>query len=75
MPDALFMKYFVLKPKGADAHAHASRAAMYSYADALNEEDDDQAQLAQELRAWASREVVEAEHGPPPTRETGDDDG
>lgn len=30
--DGLMMKYFVLKPRGNDAYAAASRAAMHAYA-------------------------------------------
>ena len=31
----LRMKYFVLKPRGNDLYAKASRKAMYSYADEI----------------------------------------
>ena len=47
-------RYFVLKPKGNDAYARASRLAMLEYAEAIREENPD---LAGELEEWASREV------------------
>lgn len=49
----LIMKYFVLKPKGTDAYAHASRTAMQTYADLIHFENP---QLATALRRWAQRE-------------------
>lgn len=49
----LVMKYFVLKPKGDDAYAKASRAAMRQYARLIREENQE---LHDELMAWADRE-------------------
>jgi hypothetical protein len=54
MSDGLQMKYFVLKPKGKDAYAVASREAMRRYA---TEIDSDNPVLADELRDWADRET------------------
>jgi hypothetical protein len=53
----LQMKYFVLRPKGTDLHAKASRAAMRQYAKVMAEEN---AQLAVEVLAWATNEQTEA---------------
>ena len=53
---ALEMKYFVLKPQAKsknDRYAFASHAAMFAYADAIEETD---AALARSLRAWAAQE-------------------
>ena len=47
------MKYFVLKPKGDDPFAEASREAMKTYADTIEDEDRE---FALDLRAWAERE-------------------
>lgn len=52
---SLTMKYFVLKPRGCDNHAAASRAAMRAYAEALLGADP---KLSRELREWADRESV-----------------
>lgn len=49
----LQMKYFILKPKGSDAYARASRQAMREYA---NEIMNENLQLANELQEWADRE-------------------
>ncbi len=51
----LEMKYFVLKPKGDDAYAIASREAMRTYAKAI---DDENPVLAQELKMWVTREAM-----------------
>jgi hypothetical protein len=51
----LEMKYFVLKPKGDDLYARASRAAMRQYAKLIQE---DNATLANELREWADKEQI-----------------
>lgn len=51
----LKMKYFVLKPKGEDKYAQASRAAMIEYARII---DDTNPALGQELRHWAGREEL-----------------
>lgn len=49
----LEMKYFVLKPKGGDAYAAASRKAMRTYATMIKQENPE---LAKELREWADSE-------------------
>lgn len=55
MSDGLMMKYFVLKPKGDDPHALASREAMRVYADVIEESNPT---LAAELRTWVTREAM-----------------
>ncbi len=50
----LEMKYFVLKPKGDDVYAKASRAAMRQYASLIREENEE---LCAELLAWADKET------------------
>jgi len=57
---SLQMKYFVLKPKGGSPYAYASREALYAYADAIEEENRD---LATDLRVWASTEIGRKIHG------------
>ena len=52
----LQMKYFVLKPKGDDVYAIASRCAMRAYALYIEFEDPE---LAKALYAWATDEVVD----------------
>lgn len=54
--DGLLMKYFVLRPKGNDIHATASRAAMRTYADRIQSENP---KLAQEIHDWVSKEQHE----------------
>lgn len=54
---SLQMKYFVLKPKGGDPFAAASRAAMLRYADMIESHEPT---LAKELRDWALNESAEA---------------
>lgn len=49
------MKYFVLKPKGEDLYAHASREAIKVYADQIECIDPD---LAKDLRDWRATEIV-----------------
>ena len=49
----LIMKYFVLKPEGQDAYAKASRAAMKTYAENINNTNP---QLAVALVKWAWKE-------------------
>lgn len=49
----LEMKYFVLKPKGENQYAVASRIAMKAYATAI---DAINPTLAAELRKWANSE-------------------
>lgn len=51
----LYMKYFVLKPGGNDAHAKASREAMLRYAEVLCEHNISP-RFADGIRAWAMRE-------------------
>lgn len=53
----LVMKYFVLKPKGDDIYAKASRKAMRSYATMVEPENPT---LAKQLRDWADDEMAEA---------------
>jgi hypothetical protein len=52
----LQLRYFVLKPKGTDRYAKASRAAMRRYAKLIQEENPE---LAQDLREWAEREQID----------------
>lgn len=52
----LIMKYFVLKPHGADQYARASRAAMRRYAKVVAGENPE---LAKELIEWADREYID----------------
>jgi hypothetical protein len=52
----LKMKYFVLNPTKKDAHGHASRQAMRTYADCIEKENPE---LAEDLRQWASNEETE----------------
>ena len=51
----LAMKYFVLKPRGDDAYAEASRQAMLTYALHIHETDPE---LCQELRDWVEKEAA-----------------
>ena len=62
----LEMKYFVLKPRGDDAYAKASRAAMRKYALMIREENPD---LSDELREWADREQPDFEGMSPAGRQ------
>lgn len=55
--NGLLMKYFVLKPRGMDWHANASRAAMLAYADVISGHEPE---LAKELRAWVQQETKDA---------------
>lgn len=57
---SMMMKYFVLKPKGKDAFAAASRAAMLRYSDMIKAHDP---QLAEQLYQWATTEAAEAHPG------------
>jgi hypothetical protein len=52
----LYMRYFVLKPKGNDAYAIASRRAMREYARSIEATNP---QLTKELREWADSEWIE----------------
>jgi len=51
--DGLIMKYFVLKPKGNDGYAKASRHAMSEYAKWIEYKNPT---LAAQLRDWVHRE-------------------
>ena len=55
--DGLLMKYFVLKPKGTDTYAKASRAAIRAYANIVLAENP---VLSNELHEWADREAEPA---------------
>ena len=55
--DGLQMKYFVLKPRGKDIYARASRRAMRAYAALIESANE---QFANELRAWADVEFGNA---------------
>jgi len=50
----LEMKYFVLKPKGKDRYAEASRKALRAYAHHIAIENED---LAKDLLNWADKET------------------
>lgn len=52
----LEMKYFVLKPKGYNPYAKASRKAMLRYAEEIRIENPT---LAKELKDWVLRETPE----------------
>jgi len=54
----LEMKYFVLKPKGDDAYAKASRVAMLRYSHSIREENQE---LSDELHEWAVSEFPDEE--------------
>ena len=53
----LYPKYFVVKPKGSDTQAKASRAALLAYAGAVKEENP---ALYQDLMYWVRHETSEA---------------
>lgn len=53
----LLMKYFVLKPKGNDIYAQASRKAMRAYATHIREANEE---LSDQLRSWADAEQATA---------------
>ena len=54
--NGLEMKYFVLKPKGNDEYAKASRGAMRQYARLIEQVNPE---LANDLREWADKENPE----------------
>lgn len=54
--NGLEMKYFVLKPRGDDRYAAASRKAMRAYAKHIEPANE---QLAKELRDWADKEQLD----------------
>lgn len=58
MSDGLLMKYFVLKPRGNDEYARASRAAMLAYAKEIEATDQ---QLSRQLEDWVSDAGAEAQ--------------
>lgn len=65
MENGLQMKYFVLKPKGSDKYAEASRKAMRAYALHIEEENPE---LSYSLRKWADDEWQKVHITPnPPT--------
>jgi len=53
----LTIKYFVLKPHGADAYAIASRKAIQAYAKSI---ESTNFKLAKDLFAWIGQEHIEA---------------
>ena len=53
----LFMKYFVLKPRGKDIFAEASRKAMERYAEVIAEEHPS---FALEIDNWVAHELRDA---------------
>lgn len=57
---SLKMKYFVLKPKGNDVYAQASRKALRAYADFIVKYDSE---LADSLYKWARDEMNNAFKG------------
>uniref|UniRef100_A0A6H1ZHN1 Uncharacterized protein n=1 Tax=viral metagenome TaxID=1070528 RepID=A0A6H1ZHN1_9ZZZZ len=57
MVEGLKMKYFVLKPKGDDIYARASRRAMEEYAKVVFSTNPD---LARDLLGWADGEETKA---------------
>lgn len=60
MQRGLLMKYFVLKPKGTDAYAAASRAALNAYANIIIHTDE---HLAKDLLNWSLDETENALKG------------
>ena len=57
--DGLLMKYFVLKPRGVDEYAAASRRAMRVYASHICGVNP---VLCANLREWADREKEDADY-------------
>ena len=58
MNSGLEMRYFVLKPRAKkldDPYAAASQSAMFTYADNIEDHNN---QLAEELRTWAAEECI-----------------
>ncbi len=53
----LVMKYFVLKPRGDDEYAQASRAALAAYAGVIAPRNP---KMAQEIRDWVREELRRA---------------
>lgn len=56
MDSGLHMKYFVLKPKGDDAYARASRMAMSVFAKKIKE---DNPKLANDLENWVTEAALD----------------
>ena len=54
MSEQLMMKYFVLKPKGNDLFAKASRQAMLKYASVIR---DEHPEFAAQIREWVGEEA------------------
>jgi hypothetical protein len=54
------MKYFVLKPRGTDIFARASRNALRTYASTLYAEKN--RHFANQIRAWVEQEELNAEN-------------
>ncbi len=53
----LEMRYFVLKPKGDNIFARASRVAMLVYADTLWQDDENRYnKFAEDIYDWVERE-------------------
>lgn len=52
--EGLILKYFVLKPKGTDVYAKASRKAMRTYAFEIMDENP---AFAHDILDWADRET------------------
>ena len=65
----LEMKYFVLKPRGTDVFAAASRHAMSYFASYLEEHGGD-LELAREVSGWSCRELIAAERAQPEQNKT-----
>jgi hypothetical protein len=62
---SLEMKYFVLKPKGDDVYALASRKAMVEYSKTLRTysiSNKEASKLADELEAWSNQEQVDSDN-------------
>ena len=56
--EGLAMKYFVLKPKGDDVYAEASRKAIRAYAAHI---ESTNAAMTADLRLWADHEMENSE--------------
>ena len=55
--EGLDLKYFVLKPKGDNEYAEASRAAMLAYADSIKKTNP---KLANDLVDWVYNEMPQS---------------
>jgi hypothetical protein len=55
----LEMKYFVLKPAGDTEYHHASRVAMFKYAEIIK---DTNPELSEDLFAWVRKEVTDSQN-------------